>query len=272
MSLASRSWRLSSGLLGHMGVLGRGRLGHPSPSVGLSSPICFSASSICCAASSSQLLCQLRRGPCSFCRGVRPTRQGRHRTCVLGSGLLQPAFRDSQGYGRLEASYRSLPSQPLHSPLPVPHGNFGFRPPVAPPWRLDGIIRSTGCLPPGPCPSGLSKVSQVLRWSRGFSVQGSLLWSFFGASGLHAGHGSSLFLYAPVRIPDPSLPRRLAGSGILLSGDHTGEGLSSMVMQSVGYSGQSSKEYPHSFSAPGLSRHDSPVLPFTGFSFSGSCE
>ena len=45
-----------------------------------------------------------------------------------------------------------------------------------------------------------------------------------------------------------------------------------MVMQSVGYSGQSSEEYPHSFAAPLLSRHDSPVVPFTGFSFSGSCE
>ena len=213
MSLASRSWRLSSGLLGNMGVLGRGCLGRPSPSMGLSSPLCFSASSFSCATSSSQLLCQLSAGPCSFCRGVRPMRQGRHRTCVLGSGILQPAFPNSQGYGRLETSYRSLPSQPLHSPLPVPHGNFGFRPPVAPPWRLDSLIRSPGCLPPGPCPSGLSEVSQVLRWSRGFSVQGSLLWSFFSASGLHPGHGSSLLLYAPLRVLDPSLPRRLAGSG-----------------------------------------------------------
>ena len=164
MSLVSCSWRLSSGLLGNMGVLGRGRLGRPSPSMGLSSPLCFSASSFCCTASPSQLLCQLSAGPCSFCRCVRPRRQGRHRTCVLGSGILQPAFRNSQGYGRLETSYRSLPSQPLHSPLPVPQGDFGFRLPVAPPWRLDGLIRSPGCLLPGPCPSGLSEVSQVFQF------------------------------------------------------------------------------------------------------------
>ena len=66
-----------------------------------------------------------------------------------------------QGYRRLETSYRPFPSQPFCSPLPVPHGNFSFRPPIAPPWQLDGLFRSSGCLPPSPCPSGLSEVSKV---------------------------------------------------------------------------------------------------------------
>ena len=264
MSLASRSWWLSSGLLGNLGVLGHRRLGSPSPAIGLSSPICFSASSLSCAASSSQLLYQLSVGPCSFCCGDRPPRQGRHRTCVLGSGILQLAFCDTQSHWRLETCDGPLPSQPLRSPHPVSHGNFGFRPPVAPPRRLDGIIRSSGCLPPGPCPSGLSEVSQVLHGSRRFSIQGSLLWSFLGASGFHPGHGSGLLLYAPLRIQDPSLLRRLASSRILVSGDYTGEGLSPTVMRSFGYSDKSCEEYPHSFSTPGLSRHDTPVIPIYG--------
>ena len=170
----------------------------------------------------------------------------------------------------METCDRPIPSQPLRSPHPVPHGNFGFRPPVAPPRRLDGVIRPTRCLPPGPCPSGLSEVSQVLHGSRRFSVQGSLLWSFLGASGLHLGHGSILLIYAPLRLQDPSLLRRLATSGILVSGDYTGEGLSPMVMRSFGYSDKSFEEYPPSFSMPGLSRHDSPVISFTGFSIAGS--
>ena len=44
-----------------------------------------------------------------------------------------------------------------------------------------------------------------------------------------------------------------------------------MVMRSFGYSDKSCEEYPPSFSTPGLSRHDSPVIPFTGFSNAGSC-
>ena len=180
MSLASRSWWLSSGLLGNLGVLGRRRLGRPSPVIGLPSPVCFLTSSISCAASSSQLLYQLHAGPCSFCCSDRPPRQGRHRTCVLGSGILQLAFCDSQRHWRLETCDRPIPSQPLRSLHPVPHGNFGFRPPVAPPRRLDGVIRSTRCLPPGPCPSGLSEVSQVLHGADVFQFK-ALCFGLFSA-------------------------------------------------------------------------------------------
>ena len=92
MSLAPRSWWLPYGSLEYLGGLGRRLLGCPGPSFGLSSPVCFLASSFCCAASSSQLLSRLCAGPCSYCCGVRPTRKRRHRTCVSGSGVLQPAF------------------------------------------------------------------------------------------------------------------------------------------------------------------------------------
>ena len=248
MSLSPHSWRVSCGSLGNMGSLGRGLLGSPGPSFGLSSPFCFSASSICCAASSSQLLSRLRARHRSFCCGVRLACQRRYRTCVSGSRVLQQAFCDSQGYRRLETSYRSFQSQPLYSPLPVPHGNFGFCPPIAPPWQLDGIVRSPGCLPPCPCPSGLSEVPSVLRWCQGFSVQSPVFWTFFGSSSLHPGHGSGLLYYASVRVQDPSLLGRLACPQILVPGDHAGEGLSTLAMRSVGYTRQPFQEYPHSVS------------------------
>ena len=256
MSLAPHSWRVSCGSLGNMGVLGRGLLGCPGPAFGLSSPFCFSASSICCAASSYQLLSRLCVGHRSLCCGVRLTRQRRYRTCVSGSGVLQPAFSDPQGHRRLETSYLSLPSQSLCSSFQVPHGNFSFCPPIAPPWRLDGIIRSKGCLPPSPCPSGLSEVSKVLGWSRGFTVQSLVFWTFFSSSGLHPGHGSGLLYYASVRVQDPSLLGRLACPRILVPGDHAGEGLSTLALHSVGYSHQPFQEYPHSVSKVGLSWHD----------------
>ena len=155
--------------------------------------------------------------------------------------------------------------------LPVPHGNFGFRPPIAPPWRLDGLIRSTGCLPPSPCPSGLSEVSEVLRWCRGFSVQGPVFWTFFGSSSFHPGHGSGLLYYGSVRVQDPSLLGRLACPRILVPGDHAGEGLSTLAMRSVGYTRQPFQEYRHSASKAGLSRHDFTIESFEGFSHSSSC-
>ena len=72
--------------------------------------------------------------------------------------------------------YRSFAPQPLCSPIPVPYGNFGFCPPIALPRRLDGFIRSTGCLPSGPCPSGLEEVSVLLRRLRSFPIQSPMFW------------------------------------------------------------------------------------------------
>ena len=98
MSLAPHSWRVSCGSLGNVGGLGRRLLGCPGPSFGLSSPFCFSASSICCAASSSQLLSRLHVGHRSFCCGVRLTRQRHYQTCISGSGVLQQALCNPQGW------------------------------------------------------------------------------------------------------------------------------------------------------------------------------
>ena len=272
MSLAPHRRRVSCGLLGNVGVMGHGFLGCPGPAFGLSSPFCFSALSISCAAASpSQLFSTLRAGHRSLCCGVRLALQRRYRTCVSGSGVLQQTFCDSQSHRRLEASYRPFASQPLCSPFPVLHGNFGFCPPIALPRQLDGFFSSTGCLPPSPCPSGLSEVSAFLRGCRSFSIQSPVFWAFFGSSSLHPGHGSGLLYYASVWVQDPPLPGRLARPRILVPGDHAGEGLSALALRSVGYSRQSFQEYPHSISTVGLSRHDAAVEPFDGFSDTGSC-
>ena len=262
---------MSCGSLGNMGVLGRGCLGCPGTGFGLSSSHCFSASFVPCAASPPQLFPQLRSGSRCLCCGARLAVQRCHRTGISRSGLLQQAVCDSESHGRLAPRHLSFAPQPLCLPHPVLYGNFGVCPPIAPPRSLDGFVRSTRCLPPGPCPSGLEEVSTLLCGFRGFPVQSPLFWAFFGAASLHPGHGSGLFHCASVWVLDPPLSRRLVRPRILVPGDLAGEGLPSLALRPVGYSRQPRQEYPHTVATDRLSRHGPPVEPFEGLPDTNSC-
>ena len=220
---------MTCGLLGNLGVLGRGPLGCAGAAFGVPSSLCFPATFITCAASPPQLLPHLRSGVISLCCGARLTVQGCHQTAVSRTGILQPVVCDSGRHGRLAPCNRSFAPQLLCLPIPVPYGNFGVCPSISAPQRLDGFYRLTRHLPPSPCPSGFAEVSALLRGFESFPVQGPLFWAFFGAASVHPGHCSSLLHYASVWFQDPPLPGRLARTRILITGDLAGEGLPLMA-------------------------------------------
>ena len=91
--------------------------------------------------------------------------------------------------------------------------------------RLDGISRPSGCLPPSPCPSGLSEVPPVLYWPSHLPVSGSLLWTVLCSAGLYSCHGPDLLQYASPRLPDPPLSGRLASPWFFSRGDCPGKEL-----------------------------------------------
>ena len=77
------------------------------------------------------------------------------------------------------------------------------------------------------------QVPQFRSFWPGLLIQGSVLWSLHGASGLHQSHGSSLD-FPSCRYPHPSLPGRLADPSVISFADHVGLGSGSSTCQSLG--------------------------------------
>ena len=178
MSLVTQSRRVPCGLLGNLGVLGRGHLGCSGAAFGVPSSLCFPATFVTCAASPPQLLPQLRSVVSSLCCGARLAVQRCHRTGISRTGILQQVVCDSESHGRLASCNKSFAPQPLCSPIPVPYGNFSVCPPISAPRRLDGFYLLTRRLPPSPCPSGFAEVFALLRGFGSFPVQGPLVLGF----------------------------------------------------------------------------------------------
>ena len=84
---------------------------------------------------------------------------------------------------------------------------------------LDGDSKLEGCLLAGSKSSGQPQVPQIRCFWPGVPVQGAVLWSLHGSSGLCQSHGSGFDLSTPCRYPYPPLPGRLADpGGLTLSG------------------------------------------------------
>ena len=104
--------------------------------------------------------------------------------------LLQPSICSVEDLWVLETRHRSLDPQSLRGRVTFPDGDHTVGPPVCLSGRLDGLHRSQGSLPAGPCPSGFSPLPSVCGTGQGVPVLCSLLWPLHGSSGLLPGHGS----------------------------------------------------------------------------------
>ena len=201
-----------------VGVLGCQLLGCEGPPVWLPCSFSGDSPSFQCPHSPSQLLPVFHQGIGSECCGSVSSCERSYQTCSSFSRLLQPPVCYPQSHRGLAAGDRHLPSQLLCSSLPFPYGDSTVGPPVSASWGLHGVSRSSGCLPSGSCPSGVSLLPEVvLRWGRGLPVLRSLLRPFDSSASVHSRHGPSFVDYASSRVPDLEVPRRLTGprSGIL---------------------------------------------------------
>ena len=89
--------------------------------------------------------------------------------------LLQPSICSVEDLGVLETRHRSLDPQSLRGCVTFPDGDHPVGPPVCSSGRLDGLHRSQGSLPAGPCPSGFSPLPSVCGTGQGVPVLCSLL-------------------------------------------------------------------------------------------------
>ena len=234
-----------------MGVLGCRPLGCGGPPVRLPCSFFGYSPSFQCPHSPSQLLPVFHQVIGSVCCSSGSSRERSDRTCSF-SRLLQPPVCYSQSHRGLTTSDRPLPSQSLCSSLPFPYGDSTVRPPVSMSWGLDGVSTSSGCLPSGSCPSGVSLLPEVLRRRRGLQVSRSLFRPFDRSASVHSRHGPGFVDYASSRVPDLEVPRQLASPRVLIPGSGTSEGLSPLALLGARCLGQPEEELSDSNSDLGL--------------------
>ena len=231
MSLAAQGRRMFVLPVGGLGILGRGALGHPGTQGGVFTAFPLPASFVINTGPPSELLFIFREGLSSRCGSSRLAVQRCYRISVLGAWLLQPLICNTEGHGWLAASHQSFLPQPLRPTASISHGDGSVCPPISSPGGLDGLTRPSGCLPPGPCPSGLEEISLILYWPSHLPVSGPLLWTVVCSTGIYSCHGPDLLDHASSRLQDSALFGRLARLGILSRGDCVGEGLFAITLR-----------------------------------------
>ena len=179
--------------------------------------------------------------------------------------------RYPQGHRGLATCDRPLTPQPFGASLPFSYGDGSVGSPVSSSGRLDGVAGSPGCLPLGYGAPVISALPAVLRGGFRPAVLGSVLRPLHCSASIHARHGSYLFHHASLKFPDPTLSGRLARSGIHISRDSAGEGLSALALSGAGSSSQPRQELSDSFSDAGLSGDESSHASFEGFSDPQAC-
>ena len=202
MSLVSQGWRVSSGTLECLEVVGSRCLGSTGPVLRVSGPFPFAAPSLFCSAPPSQLQPQFHPEAGPFGRGVRFGGEGGHRDRTSFPGVLQSSFCDPQGHRWVASGDRPLTPQRLGGHLPFSYGDCSDRAPVSPGRGLDGI--------PGSLGSGssiFSPVPEVLRGGLGLPVSRPLLRSLNGSPSVHPCHGSCILDHASSRVPHSPIPR-----------------------------------------------------------------
>ena len=191
--------------------------------------------------------------------------EGGSRTSPLGSRVLQSPICYPESHWGLAAGNRSLLPQPFGPRFQFSHGDFRFGSPVSSSGGLDGVLGSPGRLPSGSGASVIVPLLAVLRGVFGSPVSRAVLRPFVSPAGLHAGHGPGLCHHAPLRVPHPAVPGRLARPRLLVSRGCAGEGLPSLALSGARDLGESLQELPRSFPDFRLSGDEFSNSSFEGF-------
>ena len=103
-------------------------------------------------------------------------------------GVLWENFRGAQGFGLVETSAGSLPSQHVQQECFFPHGDSGLSAGRHAPWRLGRFHRSEGCLFPPSYPPTRSEVAAVCVEGQGLPVSCPPVWPGSSPLDIHKGH------------------------------------------------------------------------------------
>ena len=155
--------------------------------------------------------------------------------------------------------HRPVYPEHLHRFSAISHGDFSIRPPFHSPRRLDDLLRSSGCIPPGSDPSGIASVSSLHHGRSLLSFQGAVLRADNCPSGLYTADGSNIRHSPLLRYQDAQISRRLVDSSRIQDRLSPGEGQAPSSVRGAGTTSQFQKVVLDPISGHDLSWHADPV-------------
>ena len=183
------------------------------------------------------LLSQIHPGQSVSAGGGVSAPEGSHQAGSTSfTVLLQLVICSDEGLGVVTTSDRSFLFEPQGVEDTFQDGDSPIHSVVGPQRGLDSLHRSQRCISSDSNTSGIQKISEVHGLREGLSIQGPLLWSVHGSSGLHAGHGSGFGNSSQSWHSSPTFSGRLADSGVLPGAGSPGFEDSSLSMQLWGLS------------------------------------
>ena len=172
---------------------------------------------------------------------------------------LQSPVCGPEGFRSVAPRHRPIHPGHLHRVPAISHGDSSVRPTFHSPRRLDDLIRSSGCIPPGSDPSGIASVSSLHHGRSLLSVQGAVLRVDNCPSGLYTADGSNIRHSPSLRYQDAQIPRRLVDSSRIRDHLSPGVGQAPASVRGAGTTSQFQKVVLDPISGHDLSRHADPV-------------
>ena len=189
----------------------------------------------------------------------RSSPQGSHRTGSSDSRLLQSPIRGPEGLWVLVTHHRPVYPEHIHSVTTLPYGDSSVRPTLHSPRRLDDLIESSGRLPSGSNPPGITSVSSLHYGRSPIPVQGTMLRANNCPSGLYEAHGSNIRHSPSLRYQDPPISRRLVDSSRIQDHLYSSEGQAPASVRGAGTTSESQKVITGPISGHDLSRNADPI-------------
>ena len=172
---------------------GRGSVGGGGAAALIPHPFQLSSSAVCGPHPYAFVQPLVHQGGCA--RGGHPgfNCQGCGGACSTSlSRFLEPSVCGLENLGVVASGHRPLDPQSLCGCF-----TLSVCPPFRPSGRLDSLHRSSGSLPSGSYPSGISSLPPLCVQRPGLLVQGVVFRPIHGPAGFHSGHGSC-FCHPPL--------------------------------------------------------------------------
>ena len=185
----------------------------------------------------------------------RSSPQTSHRTGSSDSRLLQSPIRGPEGLWVLATYHRPVYPEHIHRVTTLPYGDSSVRPTLHSPGRLDDLIGSSGRLPSGSNPPGITSVSSLHHRRSPIPVQGTVLRANNCPSGLYKAHGSNIRHSPSLRYQDAPIPRRLVDSSRIQDHLYSSEGQAPASVRGAGTTSESRKIITGPISGHDLSRN-----------------
>ena len=251
--------RLSSPFLASMGGSGSGCLGRGGLARGIQDHLLPMTSFVRPTPPHAILYPIFHQGK-SLGAGVpRSPLQTSHRTGSSDSRLLQSPICGPEGFRGVAPHHRPVYPEHLHRFSAISHGDSSVRPPFHSPRRLDDLLRSSGCIPPGSDPSRIASVSSLHHGRSLLSVQGVVLRADNCPSGLYTADGFNICHSPSLRYQDAQISRRLVDSSRIQNRLSPGEGQAPSSVRGAGTTSQFQEVVLDPISGHDLSRHADPV-------------